>query len=46
MFCIDNVRKSVYYNSRYITMIIMWEEGSVRAAKNKDYERHDHQCSH
>ena len=36
----------MYDNYCYITIVIIQEEGSVRAAKNTNYKRHDRSCSH
>ena len=42
---LTGAQRTIYYNKRYITIIIIREEGSMRAAKNKDHERHDYSSS-
>ena len=43
---IDKDMLRLYYNYRYITIVIIHEGESAYAAQNKDYEGHDHKCSH
>ena len=44
--CIDKTEKTVYYNYRYITIVIIEGRDAVYAAQDKDNEGHDPECSH